>query len=169
MRKVLSVLLMFLLVSSMAVFGLDSREDEDPYYWGAIKFGYGNETGGIGGALETKGDFLGLWLGVGYFRGGIGGSVGLKLHHNISDTASIWISGGYGLLGVLYETTWSSSSGTSSSATPLWGAFSMIGVTNANLDNRILLDAGVGLGWSPTVGSSIIVLQTSIGYITDIR
>ena len=127
--------------------------------WASLKFGYGNETAGIGLASEIKFDDFGLILGIGIPDSRIGVSATTKYYFSVQEEQSFFVTLGYGMLGFmitnlgqdLFETSY------------IYGPYIMLG--NSALWNKIYGDYSLGFGYSFADQKVVLAAQASLGYI----
>lgn len=156
MKKTIMVVILMCIIIFHAF-----SEDSPIHSYVSVKLGYGSETGGIGGALEAKYSFFGIYGGLGWF-GDLGYSVGAKLYFDGSDNMAFYAGVGYGLIALSRQYSYSSSSGLSTSSAGVNGVYGMGGITFVG-DSGFFWDLGFGYGDSADYGG-MLVMNASIGY-----
>lgn len=127
--------------------------------WTAIKFGYGNETAGIGLATETRIKDFGFILGAGVPDGRLGASITTKYYFSTHEEQSFFITLGYGMLGFMindlgldvFETSY------------VYGPYIMLG--NSAIWNQVFGDYTLGFGYSFVDNEIVLTAQASLGFI----
>ena len=159
MKKIFVILLLLVLFTSL----ISAEEVNKIQNFVALKAGYGNETGGLGVALDLKFDVIGLTFGAGYFEGTTGYDLGVKLYADLSSNWSLFGSMEYGLLANTYSYTYDYYGNYNSSSGTIFGIYFLLGAAYVS-DNGLYLDSGLGMSVGDN-NSGILAGQASIGLV----
>jgi len=150
MKKFLLVLVLMM----VAMFSVSATE------WFVLKTGYGNETAGVGVAIDYRAQNMGVVVGVGKFYDIVGGSAGFKVY--FSEESPWWIGANIGVLGWRYQ--WNSLQGVTTNEL-VYGPSLVLGISY-KFNSGFYLDSSIGAGYGEmNAGEEVIpTIQFSVGY-----